>query len=796
MGLQIVLFFLMLIVGAESSEVPCDYTTPVCDCSLTDDETCEIKLIIQKLKPFTRYKITDNGMSIDTNKGTEWYIDSTTGNLRPREEPTNDDVCKYITVESTACTQPFTVDGKSMRSFIAINGRAPGPTLILNKDQYLVVNVINKLNEKTSIHWHGMHQKNTHWMDGVEHVTQCGIPSNGSFTYIFQAMQTGTHWYHSHSKTQRTIGLFGALIVREQKEDTSRLGYDFEDMPGLHTLTFLDWQDEKVSEMDETEMGETIIRSLDEAEVSDHPYCSGLINGKGRRENDNYSETLLSIFTVSSDNTYRFRLIGAQDIFAYRVSVDEHKLMVIATDGAFVEKQKVDYIIIHSGERYDFLLKTKTSSEIGNSKPENFMIRAETLEKESHSVEAILHYDINSVPNSTRYKSINDSSTPVSSCCNSTYNCTVLNCPFREYPPSYKLTCIHIHNLTLKFPDLIPDDNLPALQVRQDDKLFFNFGFEGPKEMLNSMNARNMKLPTYPFSLSVGDTEKSEVIEKEKCQGIKNDSNTCNDGADDCKCVHVRDTKKDRSIQMILSNVLPGETDTTDELNKHSFAHPVHLHGHYMHVVAIKFGDYKDGKLIRTNKEINCGGTNKCNNPKLIIAYEHGKTDEKIIHYAPLKDTLLIPAGGYAVVYFKANNPGYWFIHCHIEPHVLGGMSAVIAEDIDNTKCPPMEMLKCGSFPDYTVDQFKIDREAIREGNCNDGSNNNNEGDDGNNNEGDDGNNNEGDDGNNNTNEGDDGNNNDEGGHHGEGHHDGGNVVKFEIILITLLCIGVLWSTN
>ena len=794
------LFFLMLIAGAESYKVPCDYTTPVCTCPLNDDDdddTCEFELIIQKLETFTRYEVTGDGTSIDTNNGRKWYISSTTGELLP-----TNNISKTITEESTACTQPFTVDGKSMRSFIAVNGRAPGPTLIVYEDRYIVVNVINKLDSNTSIHWHGMHQKNSHWMDGVEHVTQCGIPPGGSFTYIFQATPSGTHWYHSHSGEERTKGLFGALIVKEQetqivdfRNELQRREYDanFKDMPDQHTLTFLDWQHE-----DKPDKMDTF--SPDGAEVSPFVYWSGIINGKGRHEDVPYTETRLSIFNVSSDNTYRFRLIGAQSIFAYRVSVDEHKLIVIATDGAFLEPMEVDYIIIHSGERYDFLLNTKTRSEIDNLNRKNFMIRADTLEVEPHFAEAILHYDTgnNSEPDSTDYESIKQKSDPVSNSCTNTSPCKVLNCPFKDYP-SDSLTCIHIHNVELMFLDYT---NLPDGEVGEDDKLFFNFGFEGPKDNANSMNARRMKLlPSCPFSLSVGSTEKSNEIhtkiQNAKCKELKH-SKTCDNNyinnSEKCICPHVRDTEKGHSIQMVLSTVLPDETDTPERLKRVNFAHPIHLHGHYIHVVDIQFGEYnEDGVLESTNKDINCSGTYNCTNPTWrneSVDYAYNKTG-KINPKAPLKDTLLIPAGGYAVVYFKANNPGYWFIHCHIEIHVLNGMSAVIAEEVSRATPPPMEMLNCGSFSDYTVDQFKIDREA----NGND-ENNNNEGDDGNDNEGDDGNNNEEDDGNNNANEGDDGNTNDEGGHHGEGHDDGGNVVKFEIILIMLLCIGVLWSTN
>ena len=42
------------------------------------------------------------------------------------------------------------------------------------------------------IHVYGMHQRNSNWMDGVAHVTQCGIPPLANFTYIFNASQYGT----------------------------------------------------------------------------------------------------------------------------------------------------------------------------------------------------------------------------------------------------------------------------------------------------------------------------------------------------------------------------------------------------------------------------------------------------------------------------------------------------------------------------------------------------------------------------------------------------------------------------
>jgi iron transport multicopper oxidase len=67
----------------------------------------------------------------------------------------------------------------------------------------------------TSIHWHGMFQKNTTWSDGVAFVSQCPITpgevfaashalvahqisyAGNQFTYSFNSNgQYGTYWYN------------------------------------------------------------------------------------------------------------------------------------------------------------------------------------------------------------------------------------------------------------------------------------------------------------------------------------------------------------------------------------------------------------------------------------------------------------------------------------------------------------------------------------------------------------------------------------------------------------------------
>ncbi|CAG8465919.1 13594_t:CDS:2 [Dentiscutata erythropus] len=101
------------------------------------------------------------------------------------------------------------------REMFAINGQFPGPLVEVNKGDTLVFNVYNDLNDETSIHSHGMFQRGTPWYDGVPGHTQCGIPSKKTFTYEFKVDQSGTYWYHSHSKAQYIDGIVGPLIAHD-----------------------------------------------------------------------------------------------------------------------------------------------------------------------------------------------------------------------------------------------------------------------------------------------------------------------------------------------------------------------------------------------------------------------------------------------------------------------------------------------------------------------------------------------------------------------------------------------------
>ena len=93
-----------------------------------------------------------------------------------------------------------------------------GPTLIMNKWANVSFNVKNKLNDSTTVHWHGMHLPAI--MDGGPH--QVIPPGTIWQPYWKVTNQAATLWYHPHlhmmANEQMTKGSGGFIIIRDSAE--------------------------------------------------------------------------------------------------------------------------------------------------------------------------------------------------------------------------------------------------------------------------------------------------------------------------------------------------------------------------------------------------------------------------------------------------------------------------------------------------------------------------------------------------------------------------------------------------
>jgi FtsP/CotA-like multicopper oxidase with cupredoxin domain len=108
-------------------------------------------------------------------------------------------------------------------------GISPGPIIRANTGDTILVNVTNGLNgTATALHWHGIYQIGSPWMDGTTGITQCGIPPGESMLYNFtlDGNWTGTTWWHAHFATQYTDGLYGALVVHAPQENVPKYDRD------------------------------------------------------------------------------------------------------------------------------------------------------------------------------------------------------------------------------------------------------------------------------------------------------------------------------------------------------------------------------------------------------------------------------------------------------------------------------------------------------------------------------------------------------------------------------------------
>src|SRR3546814_820610 len=121
------------------------------------------------------------------------------------------------------------------RMATTVNGSLPAPTLRWREGDAVTIRVKNRLNETTSIHWHGIILP--FQMDGVPGISFAGIPPGETFTYRFKVQQSGTYWYHSHSGMQEATGVYGAIIIDPAQTDPIRADREY-------VVQLSDWTDE------------------------------------------------------------------------------------------------------------------------------------------------------------------------------------------------------------------------------------------------------------------------------------------------------------------------------------------------------------------------------------------------------------------------------------------------------------------------------------------------------------------------------------------------------------------------
>lgn len=122
-------------------------------------------------------------------------------------------------VDYVLVAEPVRVELRPGQSTPALgyNGQAPAPVLRARQGRRLRVKLVNRLDQATTIHWHGVRLDNA--MDGVPYLTQAPVAPGESFIYDFVPPDAGTFWYHPHihSIEQLGKGMVGLLLVEESQ---------------------------------------------------------------------------------------------------------------------------------------------------------------------------------------------------------------------------------------------------------------------------------------------------------------------------------------------------------------------------------------------------------------------------------------------------------------------------------------------------------------------------------------------------------------------------------------------------
>ncbi|XP_049881247.1 uncharacterized protein LOC126377517 isoform X2 [Pectinophora gossypiella] len=570
--------------------------------------------------------------------------------------------CPYVEAD---CSRPDCIPADGMsRPLNVVNRKMPGPAIEVCHRDRIIVDVENDLMaEGTTMHWHGQHQRGTPYMDGTPYVTQCPIPPETTFRYQFNASEVGTHFWHSHSGMQRADGAAGAMIIRRPKsQDPHGRMYDYDRSD--HIMLVTDW-----------------IHELSVGMFTDHHHSSGdnkpptlLINGVGRFkifDNSTSNKPLYmktARFNVEQGYRYRFRLINAEFLNCpIEMSVDGHNITVIASDGFDLEPITATSLVTYAGERYDFILDA-------NNEIDNYWIRFRGLmdcdERFTKAKQvAVLHYEgaMESEPSGDpTWEELHNEGLQ-------------LNALNKGEEEDETVSVAEMQSLA-GYDDSLKDHADYQFYLAYDfyakNNSHFHrspyYGYYQVPEKSNrlytpQLNHISMKMPSSPLLIARPSPDQfcnASSIDKSCKQGF-------------CECPHVLSVRLNSVVEVII----------VDEGVTFDANHPFHLHGHNFRVVGMR-------RLANQTTVED------------VKAFDKAGFMTRNLRNAPLKDTVTVPDGGYTIIRFKADNPGYWLFHCHIEFHVEVGMALVfkVGEHRD-MKPVPRDFPTCGSYmPDNNLE--------------------------------------------------------------------------------------------
>ncbi|KAK4095875.1 multicopper oxidase [Parathielavia hyrcaniae] len=540
-------------------------------------------------------------------------------------------VTRYFHLEVSE--QPISPDGTTMEHGKIFNRMYPGPWIP-------EITVKNNLRwNGTSVHWHGIRQLRSFQNDGVNGITECPIAPGDSFTYRFRALQYGSAWYHSHYSLQYGDGLLGPITI--YGPSTHNFSVDLAFRPLLLT----DWSHRSVFE-DWPLM----------VESGNAPSMTNiLLNGTGQFGFNKPPEKYTLYFNQSMQHMLILVNTAVDTTFVF--SIDGHNLTVIEMDFVPIKPYNTTNLKIGIGQRYHVVVngldKPYEQERFGN-----YWMRVTPARKCSKFTYGpdeqmgIVRYNWNYTTSDTR--PIPLSEPPL-------YDINCADEPYDKLVPHIKWDVKDPANISACFM---------SRALKNHTKFLFDVGMvkSGPNESFpmngpyipDDKSYMRWDMHTAPFRVNFSDPT---LLAIDRLEDLVEQPHL--------DVITLDNYKHDEWIWLIIT--APDKVPQSGGKTFFPAAHPMHLHGHDFALLYQSSENWYDDLDIHYNrtglhtkfqpKDLNCKNDRiKCDNP-------------------PRRDVVLLPASGFVIIAFKADNPGAWIIHCHIAFHASSGLGIQIIEN-------------------------------------------------------------------------------------------------------------------
>ncbi|XP_028786869.1 laccase-1 [Neltuma alba] len=557
----------------------------------------------------------------------------------------------YSSTATTTKIFQFNVEWKNVtrlchsRPLLTVNGEYPGPTIAVHEGDNVLIKVTNRIARNTTIHWHGVRQIRTGWADGPAYITQCPIKGGTSYTYNFTVLnQRGTLFWHAHYSWQRA-SVCGAFIIYP------RMPYPFSAPIHAEVPIILgEWWN-----VDAEMMASEMMKYGSGPNYSDAYTINGLPGPL-------YPCSVKDTFThlVERGKTYLLRIINAALSDELFFAVASHTMAVVEVDATYTKPYTTRAIMVTPGQTTNVLL---TADQIPDSSG-MFVVsarpyRTSVFPFNNSTTVGFLRYKMTKA---LKGKSLN---TPT--------NLANDNLPEMENTDFARDFFVRLRSLaSTEFPCMVPKQidkrviTTIGLNLQDCPANKICTGLNN-KSFLASMNNQSFVRPStsllesYYMKRNTGEYSFDFPEKPPKAFNYT--------GVDPLKenmnaefGTKVIELEYGTNLEMVLQD--------TGFLNVEN--HPIHVHGHNFFIVGGGFGNYD----VEKDPE----------NYNLVDP--------------PERNTVGVPSGGWAAIRLKADNPGAWFVHCHLEEHTSWGlaMAFIVKDGSTESKSllpPPQDLPSC-----------------------------------------------------------------------------------------------------